>query len=156
MLANILMIRAVACRWAISQGPSDSGMCTDSYLEEYMLVTTLAQELITKKANFIFDMTLGASIFSASHHCRNPKIRRLAIDLLHVCPKEGWFNTVVAAKISKWLMDKEEGGNFGGYIPETARLRLIKHELGPNKAELYCSLWKDENTREMLPHVTII
>jgi hypothetical protein len=161
LLANILMIRASACRWAISQSPSDSEMYTDSFLRDYILVNTLAHELITRKANFIFDMTLGASIFSVSHHCKDTTVRRAAIDLLNEFPKrEGWFDTLVAAKISKWLMDKEEGGKVDGNIPDTARLRLIKHDLGPHKrtAELYCSqlVWKDGNAaRVMLPPVTI-
>lgn len=57
-------------------------------------------------------------------------------------------------------MDKEERGMVNGHIPDSARLRLIKHELGPHKrtAELYYSqlIWKDGNAaREILPPVMI-
>jgi len=45
LLANIVMIRAVACRFAILQGPSDSKMYTDAYLLDYKLINELAHEL---------------------------------------------------------------------------------------------------------------
>ena len=126
-------------------------MYTDTYLLDYKLINTLAHGLITRKANLNFDMTLGASIFTLSHYCRDPTVRRVAIDLLHQCPEgEGWFDTLVAAKISKWLMDKEEKGIVNGFIPDSARLRLIKHVPGQHKrtVDLYClELGKDGNAR---------
>lgn len=157
LLANILMIRALACRWTISQGPSDSEMYTNAYLLDYNLVNSLANELITRKVNFNFDMTLGASLFSLSHYCREPTVRRAAIDLLHQCTERaGWFDTPVAAKISKWLMDKEELRMIDGFIPDPARLRLIKHVPGQHMrtADLYCSelTGEDGNARREVLH----
>jgi hypothetical protein len=57
-------------------------------------------------------------------------------------------------------MEKEEEGIINGHIPDTARLRLIKHELGSfnQTATLYCSqlVQKDGNTaRELLSPVII-
>jgi len=166
LLANLVMIRAVACRIAVSRGPSDSELYSDAFLQDYMLITELARELIDnskttlRKAIFNFDMTLGASIFSLSHLCREPTVRRQAIHLLLQYPPEGWFDTQVAAKISTWIMNKEEEGMVNGFIPDSARLRLVKHDTGPEKrkVELHCSklIWKDGNpSREMIPGVTI-
>ena len=73
---------------------------------------------------------------------------------------EGWFDAQVATKISAWIINKEEEGMVNGHIPDTARLRLFKHNTEPEKREvgLYCSklVWKDGNqVREMIPRVTI-
>jgi hypothetical protein len=96
--ANLVMIRATACCFAISQGSLDSEIYTNAYLRDYKLINNMARELIDgqRKANFNFDMTLVASIFSVSHYCRDPTVRRAAIDLLRQCPeRKGWFDTLV-------------------------------------------------------------
>ncbi len=96
--ANLVMIRAIGCYSAISQGLSDSEMYTNAYLRDYKFINDLARELINnqRKANFIFDMTLGASTFSVLFYCRDHTVRRAAIDLLHQCTeRKAWFNTLV-------------------------------------------------------------
>jgi hypothetical protein len=167
LLANLVMIRALACRIAVSRGPSESELYSDNFLQDYLLIIKLARELIDnskttlRKAIFNFDITLGTALFSLSHLCREPTVRRQGINLLAQWPqKEGWFDTLVAAKISTWLMNKEEEGMVNGFIPDAARLRLVKHDTGPEKrkVELHCSklVWKDgKPAREMIPSVTI-
>lgn len=168
LLANLVMIRALACRFAVSRGPSHSELHSDAFLQDYMLIIKLGRELIDnskatlRRAIFSFDMTLGVSIFSLTHLCREPRIRRQGIDLLLQYPqREGWFDTLIAAKISTWIMNEEEKGMVHGFIPDAARLRLVKHVPGPEKqkVEVHCSklVWKDGKTgREMLPPVTIM
>jgi hypothetical protein len=168
LLANLVMIRVLSCRAALSQRPSASELYGNDFLRDYIKVIELARELIDnskitlRNAIFSFDITLGVSIFSLSRLCREPAVRRQAIELLHQCPqREGWFDAMVFAKISTWLMNKEEEGKVRGHIPDIGRLRLIKHELGPynRTAKLYYSrfIWKDGNAaRELLPPFTII
>lgn len=70
LLANLVMIRALACRSAISRGPSDSEMYSDAFLRDFMLMVELARDLIDnskntlRKAIFHFEITLGLSLFS--------------------------------------------------------------------------------------------
>jgi hypothetical protein len=167
LLANLVMVRALCARVVLSRGPSESEIYPDAFLRDYMLVIGLARELIEDskttlgRAVFNFDMSLGYSIFSLVNHCRDPKVRREGIELLLQYPqREGWFETIVAAKISIWLMKKEEEGMVKGFIPDPVRLRLVKHEVGPQKqlVVLYYSklVWKDgQSAREILPPVTI-
>jgi hypothetical protein len=167
LLANLVMVRSLCCRVAISRGPSNSEMYPDRFLRDYMLVIELARELIDnskttlRKAIFNFDIALGYSIFTVANRCRDPKVRRAAVDLLLEFPyREGWFDTLVAANISMWIMTMEEEGMVNGFIPDTARLRLISHEVGPQRrmAVIRCSkfVWKDgKAARELLPLVTI-
>jgi hypothetical protein len=141
---------------------------SDHFLQDYMDIIKLARELIDnpkpalRNAIFSFDTTLGVSIFSLSRLCKDRKLRREAIDLLHRCPqREGWFDALVFAKISAWLMEKEEAQAVNGLIPDTARWRLIKHELGQynQTVKLYCSrlVLEDGNSvRKLLPPVTIV
>ncbi|KAE9380654.1 hypothetical protein N431DRAFT_362604 [Stipitochalara longipes BDJ] len=162
LLANLVMIRALSCRAAVSRGPSESEMYSDAFLRDFMLMNELARDLIDnanntlRKAIFNFDMTLGISLFSAAHICRDPKVRRSAIELLNQFPRnEAWFDTLVAAKVATYMMDKEEEGMVNGFIPDNARLRLLKHETGPQKqwAKIYYSklVWKGAAAREVLP-----
>jgi hypothetical protein len=168
LLANLVMIRVLSRRAVLSQRPSKSELYSDYFLLDYQKVIQLARELINdpkttlKKAIFGFDIILSISIFSLSRLCREPEIRRQAINLLHRGPqRKGWFNSLVFAKASEWLMHWEEERMVNGFIPDTARLRLIKHELGPHErtAMLYCSqlVQKDGNTaRELFGPVMII
>jgi hypothetical protein len=94
--------------------------------------------------------------------CREPKVRRSAIDLLNQYPKrEAWFDTLVAAKVATWIVNKEEEGMENGFVPDSARIRLLKHETGPQKqwAKIYYSklVWKEGTAaRETLPPVKIM
>ena len=133
-----------------------------------MLIIELAQDLIDnasntlRKAVFNFDMTLGVSLFSVAHVCRDPKVRRSAIELLNRFPRrEAWFDTIVDAKVATYIVHKEEEGMVNEFIPDSARLRLLKHETGTQKqwATIYCSklVWKDGAiAREELPPETIM
>ncbi|PMD35658.1 hypothetical protein L207DRAFT_570152 [Hyaloscypha variabilis F] len=168
LLANLVMIRALSCRAAVSRGPSESEMYSDAFLRDYMLIIDLAQELIEdankplRKAVFNFDVTLGVSLFTVAHVCRDPKVRRSAIELLNRFPRrEAWFDTLVAAKIATYIVTKEEKNMVHGFIPDKARLRLLRHETGPQKqwATIFCSklVWKDGAVgREAIPPETII
>ena len=168
LLANLVMIRALSCRAAVSRGPSESEMYSDAFLRDYMLIIQLAQDLIDdavnnlRKAVFNFDMSLGKALFSVAHVCRDPKVRRSAIELLNRFPRrEAWFDTLVAAKVATYVVNKEERGMINDFIPDSARLRVLRHETGPQKqwATIYCSklVWKDGAiAREELPPETII
>ena len=60
-----------------------------------------------------------------------------------------------------WIVRKEEEGREkNGFVPDSARIRLLKHETGPQKqyAKIYYSklVWKDGITeREAGPPVKI-
>jgi hypothetical protein len=68
LLANLTMIRALACRSVISRGSSNSEMYNDAFLRDYMLIVDLARDLIDnakntlRKAIFNFDISLGCCI----------------------------------------------------------------------------------------------
>jgi hypothetical protein len=166
-LANLVMIRSLACRFAVLRFPSYSELYSDYFWPDYMHLLGLARELIDdskttqREAICNFDITLGISIFSLLYHCRVSEVRKQALNLLLQYPqREGWFDTQVSVKISTWLIDEEERGIVYGYIPEQARWRLIKHELGPDRrtVKLYCSRFveKDGNaTRELVLPIVI-
>jgi hypothetical protein len=75
--------------------------------------------------------------------------------------REGWFDTLAAAKVVTWIVRKEEEGMVNGFVPDSARVRLLKHETGPQKqyVKIYYSrlVWKDGITeREACPPVKIL
>jgi UDP-glucose 4-epimerase len=89
LLANLVIIKVLSCRAALSQRPSASELYGNDFLRDYIKVIELARELIDnskitlRNAIFSFDITLGVSIFSLSRLYREPIVRRQAIELLH-------------------------------------------------------------------------
>jgi hypothetical protein len=64
----------------------------------------------------------------------------------------------MTAKVASWFMNKEEEGMVDGYVPETARLRIVKNDvvLSERKAMIQCSKLMDgSQERVSLPEVTL-
>jgi intergrase/recombinase len=76
-------------------------------------------------AVFIFDDGLLARLNQVATRCRNNGVRRRALRLLQKHPRrEGLWDSEMAAKVSAWVIEKEEAAMVNGYVPETARLRI--------------------------------
>ena len=167
LLANMLMIRYLIARINLSRSPSESELSTDVFLRDFMLAVSLSREIISHakttvhKTLFDFDVGLGTSVFVLARVCREPRVRREAIQLLSELGvrRGGWFDKRSATGIARWLMEREEDGMNGCFVPDEARLRLIRHEVvGKRMARVMCSkfVWREgKATREMMEPVLI-
>ena len=167
LLANLLMIRYLIARINLSRRPSESELSADVFLRDFKLAVTLSREIISHakttvhKTLFDFDVALGTGVFVLARVCREPKVRRDAIQLLSELGvrRGGWFDKRSAAGIARWLMEREEDGMKGCFVPDEARLRLIRHEVvGKRVARVVCSkfVWKEgKATREIMEPVLI-
>ncbi|KUJ06773.1 uncharacterized protein LY89DRAFT_726192 [Mollisia scopiformis] len=164
--ANMMMVRYLPSRFAISRKAETSDTYADTYLDDYRTVVRLVREVLedfsevpTGQAVFGMDVNLVLSLFLVGTRCREPGVRREAIALLLKHPRrEGLWDSLMAARVAGWLMEKEEEGMVDGRVPETARLRIVKNDfvLKERKAVLRCSkLVEGHEERVVLPDVTL-
>jgi hypothetical protein len=135
------------------------GLCThlatdesihDQYNPVYKRVVYLAKEVMkelpvtnkTRPSNFCFDTRVIVPLWVVGLKCREPTIRRDAINMLLSNPRrEGIWDSVFAGKVLQWAMAVEEEFMEHGCVPGWARLGGVKWsgaELGAKRAELVC------------------
>ena len=105
---------------------------------EYDLITPQFEEILslTQKlvdfesgpaSDFTVDGTIISNAYGVAHKCRNPCLRRQAINILESRPRrEGIGDSPFIAKIARIQMEFEESGIISGVIPEEARMIGIK------------------------------
>lgn len=99
-------------------------------LTESLLVPSTRTEQAGQKPSYIFDTNLIPPLYMAATRCRDPELRRRALDLLwNLKSREGIWDSNVAAAIGKWVMEKEEEGleTIDGphAVPVEARISLF-------------------------------
>ncbi len=99
--------------------PSDSEMVYDTFLPEFKYVVQKCALLIAsrketqKPANprFSFEVGVVPPLHIVATKCRDPVVRRKAVDLLFSSPRqEGMWDGVLTARIGKWMTSCEEDG----------------------------------------------
>lgn len=98
---------------------TDSEMVYDSFLPDFQYITRTCASLMLAKDNtkfprntrFSFDVGVVPPLHVTATRCRDPVVRREAIDLLFASPRqEGMWDGVLTARIGKWMTSCEEDG----------------------------------------------
>jgi hypothetical protein len=169
LCASILMMKALSAKFAFAPTAQGGETYADAFLDDYVQIVELATNVLEqsvdqdkttlRKVVFNFDVSIVVPIFIVALRCRDCKVRREAIELLWKYPRrEGFYDSLMAAKVVSWFMSKEEEGMVDGYVPETARLRIVKNDfvLSERKATIQCSkLMEGGQERVSLPEVTL-
>jgi hypothetical protein len=92
----------------------------DNFIAEFRQMIKLTESLFApstpmgqsdQKPSYIFDTNIIPPLYMAATRCRDPELRRRALDLLwNLKSREGIWDSNVAAAIGKWVMHKEEEG----------------------------------------------
>jgi hypothetical protein len=122
MVANIGIARS-ECYW-------------DQFLPECRAIISLAKKLfrilpreqsLAQKGGFSLDISILPPLYMVCKYCRDGQLRREALTLMNRCPRrDGVWHSGLISKVSTILMEFEEEGLVGGYIPEYARARITK------------------------------
>jgi hypothetical protein len=81
------------------------------------------------RPRFSFEVGILPLLCIVGSKCREPALRRQAIELLRKCPvQEGLWEPFGTSRICEWMMEIEEmglveGGDWG-FVPESSRVRL--------------------------------
>jgi hypothetical protein len=96
---------------------STSEMVYDIYLPHFEFITQTCARLIQSQSQrgggtrFTFDVGVVPPLHVTATKCRDPYIRRRAIELLFACrSQEGMWDSVLSARIGKWVTSCEEDG----------------------------------------------
>jgi hypothetical protein len=142
----------------------------DKYLDDFREMVDLCEELLfpvpergsederNREANsdghkevFAFDIQSVMPLDWAAKKCRDPVVRRRAIRLLKARPRrEGFWDSIVAAKVCEWVVSVEEEGMVGADVKDEARARGVGVglELGRldevRSAKVWCTLGTGE------------
>jgi hypothetical protein len=137
-------------------------------MAERLLAPLAPTEQTTQTRVYVFDTNLIAPLYTGATRCRDPHLRRKALDLLwNLNSREGIWDSNVAAAIGKWVIEKEEDGidiiEGAHSIPDEKRIRLfgkgtvcgersvlVKYQQGPVmpgevKTEEEYLTWSNEN-----------
>lgn len=115
----------------------------DRSRDVFIEIVTLAKTLLQYTGSiFTFDLQTVWPLDIVAKKCRESFVRREAIRLLACKPRrEGIWDSLLAAKISLWVVEIEEEGQVNGFIPEESRVRQIgtKLDLEKHRAEVWCA-----------------
>ncbi|KAG4440086.1 hypothetical protein IFR05_004429 [Cadophora sp. M221] len=122
----------------------------DQYNPVYKRVVFLAKAVMkempatskTRPSNFCFDTRVIVPLWVVGLKCREPSIRKEAINFLLEHPRrEGIWDSVFAGKVLQWATEVEEEFMVDGHVPTWARIAGVKWsaaELGAKRAVLVC------------------
>ncbi len=138
----------------------------DQYNPVYKRVVFLAKAVMKemphkrRPSNFCFDTRVIVPLWVVGLKCREPTIRREAINFLLTNPRrEGIWDSVFAGKVLQWAMEVEEEFIEDGMVPAWARLAGVKWsgaELGAKRAQLVCMQRPSADDSKMVKRTKII
>lgn len=159
------MLKYLSTRFteASSFGPET---VSDTFREDHIQTIRFARDLLEThgrnrfpgKAIFVFDKNVVCALFLVAARCRDC-MRRKAISMMWKYPRrEALWGSSMAAKIATWIMSVEEEGMVEGFVPETARLKIVNNDfaLPQRKAVICCSKPVEGlSERVVLPEATL-
>lgn len=97
----------------------DSEMLYDTFLSDFQYITQTCALLVAyedplqlpRNKRFSFDVGIIPPLHVVATKCRDPVVRREAIDILFASPRqEGMWDGVLSARIGRWITQCEEEG----------------------------------------------
>jgi hypothetical protein len=163
------MMKALSAKFVFAPTSEGGETYADVFFDDYVQIMELATNVLKQSADedktaprkvvFNFYVNIVVPLFITALRCRDCKVRREVIELLWKYPRrEGFYDSLMTAKVASWFMNKEEEGMGDWYVPETARLRIVKKDfvLSERKATIQCSkLMEGGQERVSLPEVIL-
>ena len=118
----------------------------DAFLPQFEKVVSCAEQIVEmllleppQQTRFSYEAGYVMVLFSTAVRCREPKLRRRAVQILRALGRrEGLWDSKSAAEIADQIIVFEEEGlesaEFTADIPESKRVLLMDIELGPTTA----------------------
>lgn len=139
--ARVLQVSQTFAMATIRASPyfgSTSEMVWDDLLPYFQRVVSLCEQMSKaydldirnypeNRPMFCLDMNVVAPLYAVSHKCRDPILRRKAVDLLYLHPRqEGIWDSILTARVAEQLIKIEEEGldevNCCKDVPDWARI----------------------------------
>lgn len=153
--AHTILLQMSSGLISIATALSTDETVYDDYTSVFAQIVSLAEDVLnsypttqqSSNTHFCFDTRVILPLWKAGLKCRDPLIRRKAIELLLSKPmKEGIWDSILAGKMVQWVMELEEEcmeygvGREEGFVPGWARIKGVKwsSDLEARTALLVC------------------
>jgi hypothetical protein len=171
--AHTILLQMSSGLISIATALSTDEMVYDNYIPVFAQIVDLAEDVLnsypqTKQSgntHFCFDTRIILPLWKAGLKCRDQAIRRKAVALLMSRPmKEGIWDSILAGKMVRWVMElEEEHLDFGygreeGWVPAWARIKAVKwsSDLEARNALLVCRQRTEEFEDEVVMRRKIV
>lgn len=137
--AILLQIHYIAAWIAISSCHSRLQSVFDEFKPQFEKIVSLAKSLLAAgetegscvgRTNFWVDMGVIGPVYLVASRCRDPFVRREAVEILRLPRREGAWDSEATAKVADRIIALEEAGlppvNAAEDIPEYARIHVRK------------------------------
>lgn len=115
----------------------------DAATSDFAKILSLTKQLLAARDDsfFVFDSQVLIALEVVARKCRNYELRHEAIRMLFsIRRREGFMDSIVAAKTCAWLADIEEEGMVDGFIPEEARAHTVHSEVEQGHLRVWCEV----------------
>ncbi|RDW69859.1 hypothetical protein BP6252_08879 [Coleophoma cylindrospora] len=145
--AALLQVNALAAQIVLESAFMKEECLLDKLLPVFQEIVMYAKRFnsyfTSRLSAFSADVCVGPPLYLTARMCRHGPVRREAIALLrNTRRREGTWDSLVVAEIATWLMEIEEEGMEGDFIPETSRVRVAKANLDEPKEDLLLTCMK--------------
>lgn len=137
--AILLQIHYISAWIAISTCHSRLQSVFDEYKPQFEKIVSLSKSLVAagdtegssfERTNFWVDIGVIGPVYLAATRCRDPVVRRQAVEILRIPRREGAWDSEATAKVADRIIALEEAGlppvNTAEDIPEYARIHVRK------------------------------
>ncbi|KUJ22185.1 uncharacterized protein LY89DRAFT_577048, partial [Mollisia scopiformis] len=141
-----LRLRFVVTRLMLSMALVANQLLFDEHIDEFHEVVYLAKILHSSslaEGPLSFDLGYIPALFTVTSKCRDRRVRREAAHLLlSKAWREGLWESNVTGRVSAAVIDIEEEGLQGDFVPEEARIKSmrLRFDLPSKELRLSCTM----------------
>jgi hypothetical protein len=115
-------------------------MAYDQYLPHFEEVVRRSERVIESKMNsyskvkgpcFTLDIAMAQPLYFVARKCREPALRRRAIEVMKKVGEEGIYTGRTVAKVAKWIIAAEEGVDSAGAVVTERRFHDVSFDFHP-------------------------
>jgi hypothetical protein len=147
VIASILQIHALAQKIVLAGVVFTQEILYDKYIPEFREIIRLSTDVAAAchsnkdtdfwAGSFLLDLGLVVPLFMLLLRCRDPGLRRQAIEILENWHLECWWDPLLILPLCQFIMEVEEESMVDGFIPEEARAILTaKRHCTPERGML--------------------
>ena len=131
LCATLLRIRSISLSIRLAGATTATEMVYDDFLPDFKKIMSLARPLVENSKNFTdgsfcFDQGFIFELLQVALRCRDRETRRAAFELLESKDwREGTWGSRRVASGARFCMEIEEDCSKAGFIPESARARVV-------------------------------
>ena len=146
--ANVLLVQYLVAWIQISVYFFHSQMMYDTYLTEFEQIVNMTSAVVKADNEswmklrgpcFTLDIAMAQPLYFVAFRCRDPVLRRRAIEVMKKVGREGIYTGRTVAKVATWIVDTEEGGDLGAFVNEEMRLHCATFEF--DRVERTAKIW---------------